>query len=180
MTRALRSRAVVAAGGVLLAIGAWLLVQGYLFVDAWVGYVSSLGATRPGTPTCLCPQQLIEFHLAPSPSVAILSYALLAPVVLLLAVWIHRRARTMAPTTSASHRLDIASFLLVAGMGSALLYLAVGAALDALRWYAAGPLRYPFLGLLLGVPLVVLLAGIFDLLGSELNGSMVQYRDALG
>lgn len=180
-----RSRAVVVAGGVLLAMGAWLLVQDYLLVDAWIGYESYLAAPHPGTTPCFCPQYLAHFPLAPSPFAAVLSYGVAAPIALLVAWWIRRRARTAAPAGSARRRLEIASLLLVAGMGSVLGYFGLGVVLDALGWSVPGLLGFPFLGfpflgLLLVVPLVVLLAGIFGLLGSALSGPTVRSRAAHG
>lgn len=159
-----------------MATGAWLLVTGYGFVYASLLYASQV---HPGVP-CLCTQRLAQFELPPNPAVPLLSYVLFAPIALVLAAWILRRERAMVLTERAGHLLHIASLLLVVGMGSVLVYLAVGVALNALAWTAPWPVEYPLVGLLLADPVVVFLAGIVDILGSVRIRPTVRSRVAHG
>lgn len=156
-----RSRRIVASGVLLLATGVGLLAIGCLFVDAWLVYLSARAAS-PGVPTCLCPLTIVKFVLPPNPASVLVSYGVAVPVVLALAFLIRRWSRTDA-TERDGQVLRMASLLLWVATSTIPLYLAVGLVLDALRVYAPWPLGYPFLGMVLAVPVVILVAALVDL-----------------
>ncbi len=168
-----RRRTLVATGVGVLATGAWLLVVGYQFVDAWVRFSSSVAQTGPGLP-CLCPLTQVQLRLGPDPTTLIASYAVATPFLLVAAWWIRRTSRSTCQTERDGRGLRVAGLLLLGSMALVPAYLAVGVALDALGLTAPPSLRYPFLGLLIVVPVILLVAASIILAGGpwrQLSGT---------
>lgn len=159
-----RRRTLVAAGVGVLATGAWLLLVGYQFVDAWFRFSSSVAQTGPG-PTCLCPLTQVQLRLGPDPTTVIASYAVATPFLLVAAWWVLRTSRRTCRTEREGRRLRVAGILLLGSLALVPAYLAVGVALDALGLTAPPSLRYPFLGLLIVVPVILLVAASLILTG---------------